>query len=120
MSQVKKLYLKPSESRLDAALRAELQEEFGGRMELAASKAGADAIMEVTLEEESGGKVAGAGRVIGLKNKVKATGRIYTTGTAVLLWQGEAGDRQALGMGDSVRRIASRIAKQVHQRWKDW
>jgi eukaryotic-like serine/threonine-protein kinase len=118
LSEVKHLYLKPLDEAFDDALRREISDELGGRVEIVNSSGRAEAVLDVDIEEEGGGKVAAAGRIFGLKNKVRAKARVRTRVDNKVLWVTEVGDRQPLGLGDTAKRIAGRIAKQLRSDWK--
>ena len=118
LSEVKHLYIKPLDESFDDALLREISDELGGRVELVNSAGRAEATLEVNVETEGGGKVAAAGRIFGLKNKVRATARVRTRIDNKVLWVTEVGDRQPLGLGDAAKRIAGRIAKQLRSDWK--
>jgi hypothetical protein len=117
LNQVRRLYVKPVESRLDTALKNELAQELAGLTQIVASSSRADAVLEVKIEEDSSGVTGAAGRVIGLKNRVKANAVIRSKTDGAVLWKGDAGDKQPLGMGDSAKRLASRIAKSIRSKW---
>jgi len=118
LAEVKHLYIKPLDESFDDALRRQIGDELGGRVEIVKTAGRAEAVLEVNVEEEGGGKVAAAGRIFGLKNRVRATARIRTRADNKVLWVTEVGDRQPLGLGDSAKRIAGRIAKQLRSDWK--
>ena len=118
LSEVKHLYVKPIEDGFDAALQRELELQLGQRLEVVSTAGRAEAVLEVQIEGEDGGSVVGtAGRVFGLKNKVKAVAVIKSRGDGKVLWQTVAGDKQALGLGDSAKRLAARIVKQLRSDW---
>ncbi|MCX6609193.1 MAG: hypothetical protein NTV52_37140, partial [Acidobacteria bacterium] len=118
LSEVKHLYVKPVEESFDAALRRELELQLGQRLEIVSAAGRAEAVLEVQVESEDGGSVVGtAGRVFGLKNKVKAVAVMKSRGDGRVLWQTSAGDKQALGLGDSAKRLAGRIVKQLRSDW---
>ena len=118
LSEVKHLYVKPVEESFDAALRRELELQLGQRLEVVTTAGRAEAVLEVQIEGEEGGSVVGtAGRVFGLKNKVKAVAVMKSRGDGKVLWQTSAGDKQALGLGDSAKRLAGRIVKQLRSDW---
>ncbi len=117
LNQVRRLYVKPVEDRLDAALKNELAQELAGLTQIVTSASRADAVLEVKIEEDSSGMVGTAGRVIGLKNRVKANAVIRSKADGILLWKGDAGDKQPLGMGDSAKRLANRLAKAIRSKW---
>lgn len=118
LNEVKHLYIKPVDESFDDALRREVLDELDGRAELVNSMNKADAYLEVQVEEEGGGKAAAAGRIFGLKNRVRAKARVLTRIDNKVLWVTEVGDRQPLGFGDAAKRIAGRIAKQLRSDWK--
>lgn len=117
LNQVRRLYVKPVESRLDAALKNELAQELAGLTQIVTTSSRADAVLEVKIEEDSSGMVGTAGRVMGLKNRVKANAVIRSRADGTILWKGDAGDKQPLGMGDSAKRLADRLAKQIRSKW---
>ncbi len=118
LSEVKHLYVKPVEERFDAAMRRELESQLGQRLEIVSAAGQAEAVLEIQIEGEEGGRVTGtAGRVFGLKNKVNAVAVMKSRGDGKVLWEASAGDKQALGLGDSAKRLAGRLVKQLRSDW---
>ena len=118
LSEVKHLFVKPVEDGFDVAVRRELELQLGQRLEVVTAAGRAEAMLEIEIESEDGGSVVGtAGRVFGLKNKVKAVAVVKSRGDGKVLWQTSVGDKQALGLGDSAKRLAGRIVKQLRSDW---
>jgi serine/threonine-protein kinase len=122
LKEVRRLYVSPLSDNLDEALRDEIGKETKGRLGIARSVEASDAVMQIEVVDESGNAVVGAtGRVFGLKSKHKAIVKVVESHSKKLLWSAEAGDKAGvLGrpFGDSVKRMASRIAKQLKEAWQ--
>jgi hypothetical protein len=84
------------------------------------SASAADAQLKVEVSDEQGNRVVGtAGRIFSMKSKKRAIVQIVETQNKKMLWNAEAGDNKAVlgAFGDSVNRLASRIAKQLKEDW---
>jgi hypothetical protein len=103
-------------------LREEIGKETKGRLGIARSVEASDAVMQIEVVDERGNAVVGAtGRVFGLKSKHKAMVKVVETHSKKVLWNAEVGDKAGvLGrpFGDAVKRMASRIAKQLREDWE--
>ena len=122
LKEVRRLYVSPLSDNLDEALREEIGKETKGRLGIARSVEASDAVMQIEVVDERGNAAVGAtGRVFGLKSKHKAIVKIVEPHSKKVLWSAEAGDKAGvLGrpFGDAVRRMASRIAKQLREDWE--
>lgn len=119
LSEVRRLGVEAAEPELRNFLFQELEGAFRGRLNIIRSGP-ADAVLRVKLEEEGGNKVVGAaGRVFGMRGKVRAVAEIAEARDGVVLWQSVAGDRSFGGLGNGARRVASRVAKQLKDDWQN-
>ena len=120
LGDIRRLGVDTAEPELRNFLLQELEEAFRGRLNIVKSGAGADAVLRVKLEEEGGNKMVGAaGRVFGVKGKVRAIAEVAEAREGVVLWHSVAGDRSFGGLGNGARRLASRVAKQLKDDWKN-
>ena len=121
LGDIQRLSVDTAEPELRAFLYQELEEAFKGKLNIVKTPGPADAVLRVKLEEEDGGnKVVGAaGRVFGMKGKVRAVAEVAEMRDGVVLWHSVAGDRSFGGLGNGARRVASRVAKQLKDDWKN-
>jgi serine/threonine protein kinase len=121
LSDVHSLYITSPNTDLTTSLREEIAHEFNGNLRFPSSAAAADATLRIDLEDGHGNRmVRSAGRFLGMKAGRKATAQVIAADNKRCLWSAEAGDRQALAgaWGDGARRIASRIARDLHRDWR--
>ena len=115
---VRRIFVEKTEGDLDTLIREELQDELGGRIEVAAGLAEADAVMQVQVEQIKGGKLSRAGRMFGLSDKRRVQARVVDAATKRVLWEEKAGDRQIVTgsfVGDGVKRLANRIVTALEE-----
>ena len=102
------------EPALDEDLKQTIKAELGSKVEIVQSAGLADAVLRIEVVEDQAGKV---GRAFGVKNKHKAMAQVVEKRQGHVLWTTEAGDRADMS-GEGARKIASRIAKQLHKDWE--
>ncbi|MCW5964401.1 MAG: serine/threonine protein kinase [Bryobacterales bacterium] len=118
LRDVRRLYLEKMPGNLDTMLRAELQRELKGIITITQSASSADARMTASEEESQGGLLAGAGRLMGLKDKYRLQVRIVSTAAARELWSFETGDRSAITAthgSRAMQRAVSKVSSQLRR-----
>lgn len=119
LTDVRRLSVDAMEPEVRNFLYQELEEAFRGQLNIIRTGP-ADAVLRVRLEAEGGNKVVGAAsRVFGMKDKVRAVAEVAEARDGVVLWKSVAGDRSFGGLGNGARRVASRVAKQLKDDWKN-
>jgi len=114
LREIRRIAVLSKEPSLDEDLKKMIKAELGSKVEVVSSAALADALLRIEVVEDQAGKV---GRAFGVKNKHKAMAQVVEKRQNRVLWTTEAGDRNDLS-GEGGRRIASRIAKQLHKDWE--
>jgi serine/threonine-protein kinase len=115
LSDARSIFVAGGQGELDGYIRQEIQQQLGVRMRLAASIADADVVMRVTLDEQRG-KLSSAGRMFGVKDHTQLRAVVVDARTSHVIWQQGAGDRKIGSFrGESLKRLAERIVKELRQ-----
>lgn len=116
LRSVKRIYVDKMDNDLDQYIRAEIEKQFKGSIQVVLKPELADAMMAGVSEHQTGTRAAVTGRWLGLHDT--ATGSVSLldkTGT-VVLWSGEAGDRSILWGAmkrGGPRKVANRIVNNL-------
>jgi hypothetical protein len=96
LRSVKRIYVDKMDNDLDQYIRAELQKQFKGTVQVVLKPEMADAIMAGVSEHQSGTRAAVTGRWLGLHDTATGSVSLLDKTGEVVLWSGEAGDRSVL------------------------
>jgi hypothetical protein len=96
LGSVKRIYVDKMDNDLDQYIRAELQKQFKGTVQVVLKPELADAIMAGVSEHQSGTRAAVTGRWMGLHDTATGSVSLLDKTGEVVLWSGEAGDRSVL------------------------
>lgn len=116
LRSVRRIYVDKMDNDLDQYIRAEIEKQFKGSIQVVLKPELADAMMAGVSEHQSGARAAVTGRWLGLHDT--ATGSVSLldkTGT-VVLWSGEAGDRSILWGAmkrGGPRKVANRLVNNL-------
>lgn len=89
--------------------------QLGVRLKLAPTLASADVVMRVTMEAPTGGKISKAERMFGIKDRTQVRAVVFDARTSRVVWQQGEGDKRLIPGGDSLRRVAERIVKDLRE-----
>jgi hypothetical protein len=112
LSDAHSIYVAAGQGELSGDIRDEIQRQLGVRLRLASSPADADLVMRVTLDEQKG-KLSSAGRIFGVKDHAQVRAVVVDARTSRVVWQQGAGDRKVGSHGESLKRLAERIVKEL-------
>ena len=113
---VKRIYVDKMDNDLDQYIRAEIQKQFKGAVQVVLKPELADAVMAGVSEHQSGTRAAVTGRWLGLHDTATGSVSLLDKTGEVVLWSGEAGDRSimwgAMKRG-GPRKVADRLVKSL-------
>jgi hypothetical protein len=109
---IHKVFIQKMDNDLDQYLRAEFTKQFKGKVSVVLDEKDADAILAGVSEEQKGTGAKITGRYLGLHDVAIGTISLLDKEGKVVLWSGEAGDRNlwvgVLARGGQ-RKVADRL-----------
>ena len=109
---VRKIFVEKMPNDLDQYINAEITKQLAGRVSVVLKKEDADAILRGTGESKTGVGAAITGRYLGLHDNATGSISLVDKGESVIIWSGEAGDRNMwagpLSRG-GPRKVADRL-----------
>jgi hypothetical protein len=113
---VHKVFIEKMDNNLDQYLRAEFTKQFKGKVVVVLNSSDADAILAGVGEQETGTGAKITGRYLGLHDVATGTVSLLDKEGKVILWSGEAGDRNMwvgpLARGGQ-RKVADRLVNKL-------
>jgi serine/threonine-protein kinase len=113
LGEARSLFVECEQPEIRDAVRDEFQKQLGSRIKLMDARTGADVVMKVTLTSPNGWAVSG---VLGPKDRAQVRATVLEPVTGSTLWEQGAGDHKPIVgiiQGDSLKRLASRIVKEL-------
>lgn len=113
---VKRIYVDKMDNDLDQYIRAEIQKQFKGAVQVVLKPELADAVMAGVSEHQSGTRAAVTGRWLGLHDTATGSVSLLDKTGEVVLWSGEAGDRSIMWGSmkrGGPRKVADRLVKNL-------
>ena len=113
LADIKSIYVDCSQNDMRNAVREEIQKQLAAKVKLMDAQAGSDVVMKITVTGPNGGSVS---RALGLKDHAQVRATVADTASGAGLWeQGEGDHKPIIGIfqGDSMKRLASRIVKDL-------
>jgi hypothetical protein len=113
---VKRIYVDKMDNDLDQYIRAEIQKQFKGVVQVVLKPELADAVMAGVSEHQSGTRAAVTGRWLGLHDTATGSVSLLDKTGEVVLWSGEAGDRSIMWGSmkrGGPRKVADRLVKNL-------
>jgi hypothetical protein len=113
---VKRIYVDKMDNDLDQYIRAEIQKQFKGTVQVVLKPELADAVMAGVSEHQSGTRAAVTGRWLGLHDTATGSVSLLDKTGEVVLWSGEAGDRSIMWGSmkrGGPRKVADRLVKNL-------
>ena len=96
LGSIKRIYVDKMDNDLDQYLRAEIQKQFKGAIQVVLKPELADAVMAGVSENQNGTRAAITGRWLGLHDTATGSVSLLDKSGDVVLWSSEAGDRSVL------------------------
>ena len=96
LGSIKRIYVDKMDNDLDQFIRAEIQKQFKGAIQVVLKPELADAVMAGVSEHQSGTRAAVTGRWLGLHDTATGSVSLLDKAGEVVLWSSEAGDRSVL------------------------
>ena len=96
LSSIKRIYVDKMDNDLDQYIRAEIQKQFKGSVQVVLKPELADAVMAGVSENQNGTRAAITGRWLGLHDTATGSVSLLDKTGDVVLWSSEAGDRSIL------------------------
>jgi len=116
LSTFHKVFIDKMDNNLDQYLRAEFTNQFKGKVVVVLNSTDADAILAGVGEQETGTGAKITGRYLGLHDVATGTVSLLDKEGKVILWSGEAGDRNMwvgpLARGGQ-RKVADRLVSKL-------
>ena len=113
---VKRIYVDKMDNDLDQYIRAEIQKQFKGTVQVVLKPELADAVLAGVSEHQSGTRAAVTGRWLGLHDTATGSVSLLDKTGEVVLWSGEAGDRSIMWGSmkrGGPRKVADRLVKNL-------
>ncbi len=113
---VKRIFVDKMDNDLDQYIRAEIQKQFKGTVQVVLKPELADAVMAGVSEHQSGTRAAVTGRWLGLHDTATGSVSLLDKTGEVVLWSGEAGDRSIMWGSmkrGGPRKVADRLVKNL-------
>jgi hypothetical protein len=112
LRSIHRVYIEKMDNNLDMYIRAEFTKQFKGSVQVVLDVKDADAILAGVGEEQKGTGAKVTGRYLGLHDVATGTVSLLDKDGKVILWSGEAGDRNlwlgAMSRGGQ-RKVADRL-----------
>lgn len=116
LRSIRKVYVEKMDNNLDMYIRAEFTKQFKGSVQVVLDAKDADAILAGVGEEQKGTGAKVTGRYLGLHDVATGTVSLLDREGKVILWSGEAGDRNlwlgAMSRGGQ-RKVADRLVSKL-------
>ena len=116
LHSVKRIYVDKMDNDLDQYIRAEIQKQFKGSIQVVLKPELADAVMAGVSEHQSGTRAAVTGRWMGLHDTATGSVSLLDKTGNVVLWSGEAGDRSIMWGSmkrGGPRKVADRLVNNL-------
>jgi hypothetical protein len=116
LHSVKRIYVDKMDNDLDQYIRAEIQKQFRGSIQVVLKPELADAVMAGVSEHQSGTRAAVTGRWMGLHDTATGSVSLLDKTGNVVLWSGEAGDRSIMWGSmkrGGPRKVADRLVNNL-------
>lgn len=116
IGSVRRIYVDKMDNDLDQYIRAEIQKQFKGAVQVVLKPELADAVMAGVSEHQSGTRAAVTGRWLGLHDTATGSVSLLDRTGEVVLWSGEAGDRSIMWGSmkrGGPRKVADRLVKNL-------
>ncbi len=113
VGDARSIFVECGQDDMRGAIRDEIKKQFGGKLQLMDAASGSDVVMKVSLTGPNGGSVT---RALGLKDHAQIHAIVVDGASGNTVWEQDAGDRKPiLGIfqGDTMKRLASRIVKEL-------
>jgi len=110
----KSVFVDCSQDEMRNAVREEIKKQLNGRLQLLDAAAGSDIVMRLTVSGPNGEAITGP---MGHKDHAQVRATVVDAATGNALWEQSADDRKVLGLfqGDTLKRLASRIVKDLKE-----
>ena len=122
LGSIKRIFVDKMDNDLDQYIRAEIQKQFKGSVQVVLKQELADAVMAGVSEHQSGTRAAVTGRWLGLHDTATGSVSLLDKTGEVVLWSGEAGDRSiivgAMKRG-GPRKVADRLIHNLKKAMED-
>ena len=116
LRSIRKVFIEKMDNNLDQYIRAEFTKQLSGKVSVVLDAKDADAILAGVSEEEKGTGAKITGRYLGLHDTASGTVSLLDKEGKVILWSGEAGDRNmwvgAMARGGQ-RKVADRLVSKL-------
>jgi hypothetical protein len=112
LRDVRKVYIDKMPNDLDQYISAEVTKQMNGQIVVVVKKEDADAILRGTADVKSGVGAAITGRYLGLHDNATGSISMVDSKETVVLWSGEAGDRN-MWAGFMARGGARKVADRL-------
>ena len=116
LRSVKRIYVDKMDNDLDQYIRAEIQKQFKGSVQVVLKPELADAVMAGVSEHQTGTRAAVTGRWLGLHDTATGSVSLLDKTGDVVLWSGEAGDRSIMWGSmkrGGPRKVADRLVNNL-------
>ena len=116
LQSIKRIYVDKMDNDLDQYIRAEIQKQFKGAIQVVLKPELADAVMAGVSEHQTGTRAAVTGRWLGLHDTATGSVSLLDKTGEVVLWSGEAGDRSLIWGSmkrGGPRKVADRIVNNL-------
>lgn len=116
LGSVRRIYVDKMDNDLDQYIRAEIQKQFKGAVQVVLKPELADAVIAGVSEHQSGTRAAVTGRWLGLHDTATGSVSLLDKTGEVVLWSGEAGDRSIMWGSmkrGGPRKVADRLVKNL-------
>src|SRR5258706_8010135 len=116
LRSVRRIYVDKMDNDLDQYIRAEIQKQFKGSVQVVWKQELADAVMAGVSEHQSGPRAAVTGRWLGLHDTATGSVSLLNKTGDVVLWSGEAGDRSLMWGSmkrGGPRKVADRLVNNL-------
>ncbi len=116
LRSIKRIYVDKMDNDLDQYIRAEIQKQFKGSMQVVLKPESADAVLAGVGEHQSGTRAAVTGRWLGLHDTATGSVSLMDKTGNVVLWSGEAGDRSIMWGSmkrGGPRKVADRLVNNL-------
>lgn len=116
LGSIKRIYVDKMDNDLDQYIRAEIQKQFKGDIQVVLKPEAADAVLAGVSEHQSGTRAAVTGRWMGLHDTATGSVSLLDKSGTVVLWSGEAGDRSIMWGSmkrGGPRKVADRLVNNL-------
>jgi hypothetical protein len=118
LGSIKRIYVDKMDNDLDQYIRAEIQKQFKGTVQVVLKPELADAVMAGVSEHQNGTRAAVTGRWLGLHDTATGSVSLLDKTGDVVLWSGEAGDRSVMWGSmkrGGPRKVADRLVNNLRK-----